>query len=343
MLFIFLTFATALFVEALGTLVSVKGAGSFFGGNAIIIALVLSLDVGKIVLVSLVYKYWKPLPALMKAVGIPMIAVMMVFTSGSAAGFLSGEFQKAMIGTKEGSAKVELLKAEQTKLEARKKQIDDQIANLPSNYSKSRVTLMKQFEDEQKRLTARTAEIDKELPTLQVQQIGTEAKAGPIIAMASAFNITVEQAVKYVILLIIFVFDPLAVFLIISGNFLLEQRRLKKEAETIEPDCAEEPVEEPVEEPASRGRNETMDALVKVANISPQFSFEPAVEAVKDAITVQQPEPSEPVPEPFHQKLMVEPVQQEEAPREVITKSMLGKVVADPKTIVNAITKPPKR
>ena len=54
---------------------------------------------------------------------------------------------------------------------------------------------------------------------------GPAAKAGPILYLAKAFDISVEEAVKWVILLIIFVFDPLAVFLLIAGNFLLERRQ----------------------------------------------------------------------------------------------------------------------
>lgn len=228
MFLIILTFLTALFVEGLGTLVSVKGAGSFFGGNPIILALVLALDIGKIVLVSFVYSHWKGIPWTMRIVGLPMIAIMMLFTSGSAAGFLSGEFQKAMVGSQEGQLKVQVLKEEQAKLEARKKQIDDQIANLPSNSARSRVVLMKQFSEEQKAVTERLNKLGPELSELQVSQISVSAKAGPILAVAEAFKISVAEAVKYVILMIILVFDPLAVFLIVAGNYLVDKRKAEK-------------------------------------------------------------------------------------------------------------------
>lgn len=250
MFLIILTFLTALFVEGLGTLVSVKGAGSFFGGNPIILALVLALDIGKIVLVSFVYSHWKGIPWIMRVIGLPMIAIMMLFTSGSAAGFLSGEFQKAMVGSQEGQLKVQVLKEEQAKLEARKKQIDDQIANLPSNSTRSRVVLMKQFSEEQKAVTERLNKLGPELSELQVSQISVSAKAGPILAVAEAFNISVAEAVKYVILMIILVFDPLAVFLIVAGNYLVDKRKAEKaKPEIIQPPSSI--VEEPlVEEPA---------------------------------------------------------------------------------------------
>lgn len=228
MFFIIITFLTAFLIEGLGTAVSVIGLSTLFGANPIIIALAIALDMGKLVVVSLLYKYWGQLGKVMKSYAVLASVVTMIITSAGAAGYLTGEFQKAIIGTQETVLKVNVLKEQQAKYETRKKQIDDQIANLPANYSRSRITLMKQFEAEQRELQSKIDAIDKQLPELQLHQIGVEAKAGPILYISKAFNISVEEAVKYVVLLIIFVFDPLAVFLIISGNFLLEKRKLIK-------------------------------------------------------------------------------------------------------------------
>lgn len=240
MIFVLLTFMAAFLIEGLGTLVSVIGLSTLFGANPIIIALAVALDIGKLVVVSLLYTYWKKLGFLMKSYALLAATVTMIITSAGAAGYLSGEFQKAVIGTQEIGLKVGVLKEEQAKLEARKKQIDDQIANLPANYSRARISLMKQFEAEQKQVTARLTQIQEELPKMQVDQISVEAKAGPILYIAKAFDIPVEQAVKWVILMIIFVFDPLAVFLIIAGNFLLHQRRVHKAAKVSDADLFEE-------------------------------------------------------------------------------------------------------
>lgn len=227
MIFIVLTFLAALSIEGLGTLVSVIGLSALFGSNPIIIALVVALDLGKLVSVSLLYTHWSDLPKLMKGYALLASAVLMIITSAGAAGYLSSEFQRAIIGTQEGSLKVDVLKKQQVKYEERKKQIDLQIAALPEKTTVSqRLRLMNGFKQEQKELQDKISQIDKDLPALQVAQISTEAHAGPILYIAKAFSISVEEAVKYVILLIIFVFDPLAIFLIIAGNFLIAKRRV---------------------------------------------------------------------------------------------------------------------
>lgn len=236
MIFILITFLAAFLIEGLGTAVSVIGLSTLFGANPIIIALAISLDVGKLVVVSLLYNHWKRMGMVMKSYALLASIVTMVITSAGAAGYLTGEFQKAILGTQETVLKVNVLKDQQAKYEERKKQIDNQIANLPEKTTvNQRIRLMKQFQDEQKSLQTKIEEIDKQLPELQLKQIGVEAKAGPILYISKAFDVPVEVAVKYVVMLIIFVFDPLAVFLMIAGNFLLEHRK-KKLAEPENPD-----------------------------------------------------------------------------------------------------------
>lgn len=230
MVFAILTFAAALFIEGLGSLISVIGLSALFGANPIIIALAVALDVGKLVVVTLLYKYWRALGYTMRAYGLVAALVTMTITSAGAAGYLSGEFQKAVMGVQEGSLKVDVLKGQIAKYEERKKQIDNQIAAIPEKYSANqKIRLMNQFKAEQKDLQDKIAAIDKDLPTLQIAQIGVEAKAGPVLYISKAFNVTIEEAVKWVILLIIIVFDPLAVFLIIAGNFLWDQKSNRKE------------------------------------------------------------------------------------------------------------------
>ncbi len=226
---ILITFIIAFFIEAVGTYISVMGLTALFGVNLIITSMAIALDAGKLIVVSIVYKHWKMLPKLMKSYAILAVIITMAITSAGAASYLSGQFQTAIIGAQEGSLKVNILKEQQAKYENRKKQIDDQIANLPPRTTvNQRLRLIAGFKAEQNRLDLQIAEIDKKLPELQVNQIGVEAKTGPILYIAKSFDIPVEKAVKWVIVLIVFVFDPLAVFLIIAGNYLLAERTKQK-------------------------------------------------------------------------------------------------------------------
>jgi hypothetical protein len=225
MLFIILTFFSAFLIESIGTYVSVVGLSALFSSNPVVMVLAVALDIGKLITVAFLYKHWGKMNLVMKGYMLIAAAILMLITSAGAGGYLSQQFQGAILSTKESDIRVTALKEEKTKLEARKIAIDNQIANLPANTVKGRTKLMAEFKTEIERVNNRVIEIDKELPDLLVSKAGADSHVGPILYVAKAFDTTVEDAVKYVILLIIFVFDPLAIVLIVGGNFLLDRHR----------------------------------------------------------------------------------------------------------------------
>lgn len=225
MFFTLLVFLSAFLIEAIGTYVSVIGLSALFASNPVVIALAVALDIGKVVAVSFVYKYWSKINLMMKTYMTIAAMTLVLITSTGAFGFLSGEFQKAIAGNSQQTIVIQSLTDEQGRLQKRKEEIDKQIAQLPQNSVRGRRQLMQQFGPEIQRLNDRLAEIDKKLPELKVANIEKELHVGPIMYVADAFDTTPEKAVKWVILIIIFVFDPLAIALLIAGNFLLAQRK----------------------------------------------------------------------------------------------------------------------
>ena len=341
MILISFVFISALLLEVIATTISVIGLSSLFGANILIIALAVSLDLAKLVTVTTAYTHWRELPKIMKGYALIAATITMIITSAGSAGYLSSEFQKAIVGTQESSLKVDVLKQQQAKYEERKKQIDTQIAALPEKTSvNQRLRLMNGFKTEQQNLQDKINQIDKDLPTLQVSQIGAEAHAGPILYIAKAFSVPVEVAVKYVILLIIFVFDPLAVFLIIAGNFLLKQHRSQDDLEYetdvqhFEPDPlyippmpqVKPPKEEPTEEEqkAPQAEVKIRELLAEPVRINKELAELPVGE-LREIV----PEPDVPTPMPPY----IQPV---DPPREKITLSSLRKLRPAPEIIPHA-------
>jgi hypothetical protein len=244
-MFALLVFFAAFVIEGIGTYVSVVGLSALFAANPVIIVLAMSLDLGKVVAVSFLYKHWKKINLLMKGYMSIAAVVLVLITSTGAFGFLSGEFQKAISETGTQSVMIASLEEEKGRLQKRKEDIDAQISKLATVNNTGTVTrndnrqlagktaLIKQFAPEVERLNTRLAEIDAKLPELKIQNISKELHVGPIIYIAKAFATTPEIAVKYVILTIIFVFDPLAISLLIAGNFLIELKRKEKEEKSL--------------------------------------------------------------------------------------------------------------
>ena len=232
-MFKYLVLFSAFLIEAIGTYVSIVGLSSLFAANLIIITLAGALDLGKIVSVSFLFKHFKTMNVIMRTYLIAATFVLMMITSAGAFGYLSGEFQRAISDTNQTQVIKQALEEEQTRLQARKMEIDSQIAKLPDNSVRGRTALMKQFAPEVSKINERLIEIDSELPKLKIEAIKKGVEVGPIIYIAEAFNTTPEQAVKWVIMVIIFVFDPLAVTLLLAGNFLFAKEKEEKEEKEL--------------------------------------------------------------------------------------------------------------
>jgi hypothetical protein len=195
--------------------------------------------------VSLLFKYGKKLPLVVVSILIPFAATFMFITSAGVGSYLYDGFSKTVSVSNTQNLQIEAMKAEKSKLEARKLQIDQQIANVPSDRNTMRLNLMKQTEAETKHINERLAKIDETLPTLQTENIETEANSSPVLTIAKSVGVTPEQVIKWIVLLICIVFDPTATLLLICGNALLEIEEKKRQVVTVTPMVVEktEPVE----------------------------------------------------------------------------------------------------
>lgn len=333
MTFIVLVFLAAFALESMGTWVSIIGLSSLFAGSPLVIALAVCLDFAKVVGVSFLYKYWSKVNWLMKSYMTVASIVLMLITSAGAFGFLSSEFQKAISNTNQQEVVLAALTEEQGRLQARKEEIDSQIAKLPDNSVRGRTNLMKQFAPEVKHINERLIKIDEELPKLKIEAIKKGVEVGPIIYIAQAFNTTPEHAVKWIILIIIFVFDPLAIALLLAGNYLIEIRPKKEKAienyELPEPEIFPKmPVVRLPKEPAvvetTAGSDPEIEQSVVTVSEEPREIIQP-IEEVRDNEEGKRPEELkdtiEQAPAPIDEPLPEEPA------REVIT--------------IKQITKPP--
>lgn len=213
---------------------SVTGLASTFHGTYwSVITMGGSLEFGKLVATSYLYKFWNKTHFILKTLILTLILTLMLITSVGIFGYLSASYQSDSIPLKQLEQKIKLLDAEKLRLIDRKQQIDNQIASLPSNYSKSRLTLMKGFEAEQASVTSKISKLETEEIELKTNVIQTESHIGPIIYIAKMLGLDPDFATKYLIYLIIFVFDPMAVALTLAVNIALRDRKNDKDNQPI--------------------------------------------------------------------------------------------------------------
>lgn len=234
MIFITILILSALIISAVAGYFSIYGLASMFTGAFWpVVVMGSALEIGKLVSASYVYRYWKKINFLLKSYLISAILVLMLITSMGIFGFLSAAYQEDSMPLKEMEQTIVLLKSEKEEILFRKRQIDADIASLPSNYISGRERLMKQYGPEVNKINLRLDNIASETLSLSKTKLNQEAHTGPIIYIAKVFEKDVDDAIKYMILLLVVVFDPLAVILVISANIALRDHKEAKHVKEI--------------------------------------------------------------------------------------------------------------
>jgi predicted nucleic acid-binding Zn-ribbon protein len=251
MFLIILTFLSAISISVIAAGYSILGLATLFAGAVVpIIAMGSALEVGKLVAASWLYHNWRSdIPRLLKAYLFTAIIVLIFITSMGIFGFLSKAHLDQVKPTSGNNIKIELLdkqiNQQQLIINRAEKQLSLLDKALEVYIDKEYVTrgLKERAKQEEERNTLNSAinnasdkiaELTNSKASLSLEQDKIEAEVGPIKYVAELiYGENAEQnfdkAVRIVILILIFVFDPLAVLLLIAANISLKQWRMKRQ------------------------------------------------------------------------------------------------------------------
>ena len=246
----FLMFFCALALSASAAWYSIIGLTAIFAAAKIpIIIMGATLEVSKLVVASWLYRNWKEIPFLMKTYLTGALLVLMFLTSMGIFGFLSKSHADQSMNSGDVLAKIEMLEQkiqlEQTKIDSAKTtlaqldaQVNEMIGRSTSTSAINRsITIRKQQDKERSVLIhsieesqSRINELREELIPYKTQNRQLEAEVGPIKYIAALIygenpdENLLEKAIRWVILLIVGVFDPLAVVMLIAANWSMRHR-----------------------------------------------------------------------------------------------------------------------
>ena len=245
-----LTFLSAISISVIAAGYSIVGLATLFAGAVVpIIAMGSALEVGKLVAASWLYHNWNSnVPKLLKTYLFIAIIVLIFITSLGIFGFLSKAHIDQVKPTSSNNIKIELLDKQINQqnliIDRAEKSLNLLDKALEVYIDKEYVTRglkeRKKQEDERNDLnTAITEASDKianltnKKAELELSQDKIEAEVGPIKYVAELIygeqaQDNFDKSVRFVILILIFVFDPLAVLLLIAANISLRQWRQKR-------------------------------------------------------------------------------------------------------------------
>ena len=242
MLFIRITLITALIVAGCAAFFSVDGLASIYKTQYWpVIAMGASIEIGKLVGVSYLYRQWDAARLWFKAYMMTVVLALMLLTSVGIYGFLSAGYQESDISRKGMTTRIALLEQERTELKTRITEINYDISRIDSNIVSKRIELMSTYNIEKTAKELRIKNITSERLELAQQQLVIEAHTGPIVYIAEQMGKSVDDAVSLLTLLIIIVFDPLAIGLTLAYNQMLVRYKgdvAKEKAEYEESELA---------------------------------------------------------------------------------------------------------
>ena len=250
MTFAIMTLLTAIGISAVAAYYSIVGLMAIFSASAMSIAIMgVVLEIGKLVTASWLYQNWKRVPFILKSYLTVAVVVLMFITSMGIFGYLS----KAHIDQGKGVAEI-YIKVERVdnRIETQRNRIaryEKQLTNLDTALNRyldlgavskglakreeqeperrELVSLINESQENIDGLLTERAEYQSQINSFEVE-IGPIKYISAIIYGDDALNY-IDTAVRAVILTLVFVFDPLAVLLLISANMSMrdynEQKR----------------------------------------------------------------------------------------------------------------------
>jgi len=239
-----LLFLSGLSISAVAIYYSVVGLTAIFSAAAIPIMIMgISLEVGKLVIASWVKAYWSRIPILMRTYAVSGVVVLMVITSLGIFGFLSKAHSDQTLVSGDVQSKIavydEKIKTEKENIEADRralKQLDEAVDQILGRSTTETgadraVAIRRSQQKERARLQAEISQSQQSISQLndarapiaaEVRKV--EAEVGPIKYIAAFVYgdnpdaSILERAVTWVIILIVVVFDPLAVVMLLAAQ-----------------------------------------------------------------------------------------------------------------------------
>ena len=230
--FQYLVGLSALLIAGSAAFFSVFGLSKLFAGATLaVIIMAGSLEFGKLVGASFLYRYWNSIANWLKVYMTVGVITLVGITSAGIFGFLSNAYQGATIDFEKQTATLFYKEDRLSQLEDDKVYLKDEleqsIASLPDNYATAIRNLREEYNPKVLSINDEILSIKQEIGDLKVGLIETGVDVGPAIYLARIFGTDIDSVVKFFIFMLIFVFDPLAVVLVIAFNMTMGYREFE--------------------------------------------------------------------------------------------------------------------
>jgi len=252
---------SALSVSVSAAFYSVSGLSKLFAGAAFaVIVMAASLEIAKLVIASLLYQYRKNLPKFLKWYLSMACVVLILITSMGIYGFLSAAYQETAAKAGSIDSQITLIEVKRDNIKEQlavyneeKSSINSAVADLRTGLSNNKIqytdtlgnvitttsratrnALTKQLDqaiDRQTIINSKVDDLNQKLFDYETEIVevrlsdAVSSELGPLKYLSGLTGLPMDRIINYLLLTIIFVFDPLAIALVVAANFAFDQIR----------------------------------------------------------------------------------------------------------------------
>lgn len=330
---------SALSISGTAAFYSISGLSKLFAGAAFaVIIMATALEISKLVLATLLHQYWDRLGALLKTYLTTAIVVLILITSLGIYGFLSAAYQETANKSSIIDTRIAFLKQKRDFYQADVDRFDSELERISGNIttlsqakskdiqvrdttsatgfrntiSTSELRLAQaRIETEEQNRKDVQAQRSIAADSLQKFQIGIldanvdneiAAELGPLKYLSGITGIPMDLIINYLLLIIIFVFDPLAVSMVLAANYAFDitsgriQPKVKKEKEWEKYlQVAKEKIEDKVDTAKIVGAIVQDVVADKVSNLKPEPQEDQPKAPVKEIVVSRVIEKEQPI------------------------------------------------
>ena len=234
--FIYWIGLSALLIAGSAAAFSVYGLAKLFSGAFLSVVIMAgSLELGKLVTASFLYRYWNMINWFQKVYMTIATIVLVFITSAGIFGYLSNAYQGATLEFEKQSTELLTIEERIEQLDEDKvflkEELEQAISELPDNYITAKRNLREEYNPQITQINQELLEYKTKRADLEIQLVSTGVDVGPAIYLARTFVTDIDTVVKFFIFILIFVFDPLAVMLVIAYNQALLQNKPKEKTQ----------------------------------------------------------------------------------------------------------------
>ena len=248
----------ALVVAGCAAFFSVQGLATLYAGQFIAVCIMAGgLEFGKLIAASYLHRYWKETNFLLKSYLIIAVISLMAITSLGIFGFLTSAYQESHVKIEMVDSKKQMLETKKTsiteQIDVNKKRIDvlndirisqEQRVKEAGNYKLPREQAyaaiekanseLNELQEKNKNYFLEINNIETNLLELKAEE-SKSTDIGTLKFVSELFNLDIQTIVKWFTIIIVLVFDPLAVSLVLAYNNIVDKKNKKEETKEEEP------------------------------------------------------------------------------------------------------------